>query len=114
MTFYCIAFMKLLFTQFIKSNKLGSSSLKIFLPNNAMAILFTASLLLYFKALSLYLVLSSISSQLKPSMYLYSIISLCIGFYGLMLCGDELDDEALLLLRDSIRTTIKLMRANKK
>lgn len=33
---------------------------------------------------------------------------------GLMLCGDELDDEALLLLRDSIRTTIKLMRANKK
>jgi hypothetical protein len=109
MTFYCIAFMKLLFTQFIKSNKLGSSSLKIFLPNNAMAILFTASLLLYFKALSL-----SISSQLKPSMYLYSIISLCIGFYGLMLCGDELDDEALLLLRDSIRTTIKLMRANKK
>lgn len=30
---------------------------------------------------------------------------------GLMLCGDELDDEALLLLRDSIRTTIKLMRA---
>ncbi len=33
---------------------------------------------------------------------------------GLMLCGDELDDEALLLLRDSIRTTIKLMRTNKK
>lgn len=33
---------------------------------------------------------------------------------GLMLRGDELDDEALLLLRDSIRTNIKLMRANKK